>query len=93
MVFDNFLNIMQIIGNLFDINIETEDYVLKLREKYLAMAMEGKILTTWASEGNSSTKTIVLPVDYILSETRIFLKQKNPAKYGYISTSSSQIRH
>jgi hypothetical protein len=37
----------------------------------------------WVGEGTSAKKAFVAPIMDILAETRWFLKQADPATYGY----------
>jgi hypothetical protein len=80
------------VGMLFDVGINTEREVLAILEKAKKFVYEPKTVTSWASEGDSSTLDWSLPLDYIISECRYFLKRVNPQKYGYLVYSSRQIR-
>jgi hypothetical protein len=79
-------------GQLFDIGINTEREVLGYLAQAKKFLHEPKTQVAWASEGDSATLDWALPLDYIISECRYFLKRLNPQKYGYIVTSARQIR-
>lgn len=80
------------VGMLFDVGINTEGEVLAILEKAKKLLYEPKTTVAWSSEGDSETLDWSLPLDYIISECRYFLKRLNPQKYGYIVTSARQIR-
>lgn len=80
-------------GQLFDIGINTEGEVLAILARAKKLLYEPKTIMAWGSEGNTSTLDWALPLDYIISECRYFLKRVNPDKYGYIVTSARQIRY
>lgn len=80
------------VGMLFDVGINTEGEVLAILDKAKKLLYEPKTVMAWGSEGDSSTLDWSLPLDYIISECRYFLKRLNPQKYGYIVTSARQIR-
>lgn len=63
--------------------IDSIDTVLSIREKALQLYAEGKTLLEWQGEGTSGKRVFVAPVEKILAETRMFLKQADPATYGY----------
>lgn len=68
--------------------IDTEEAVLAIRAAAMALMQEGKTTMSWVGEGTQASKAFVAPVMDILMETRNFLKQKNPQKYGFIATRS-----
>ena len=72
--------------------IDSEDYVLSLREKAKETLRELKTVMTWTGEGVSATKQFVADPLIIMAETRQCLKLMNPSKYGQITNSSRQIR-
>jgi hypothetical protein len=63
--------------------IDSEDEVLAIRAAALALYKEGKTIIEWEGEGTSAKRAFVAPIEKILAETRMFLKQLNPAVYGY----------
>lgn len=79
-------------GMLFDPLIDSEQDILKIRETAMKLAREGKTTMQWSGEGVESTKQWVMDIENVLIETRIFLKTKNPAKYGYLTNSARQLR-
>lgn len=66
-----------------DPKLDSEDDILAIRAKALEMYKEGKTILTWSGEGNEATREFVAPVESILAETRMALKQGWPEKYGY----------
>lgn len=63
--------------------IDDIDVVLEIRAQALKLYAEGKTLIEWQGEGTSGKRVFVAPIEKILAETRMFLKQKDPATYGY----------
>ena len=63
--------------------IDSEDDVLAIRAAALALYKEGKTIISWTGEGTEVTRQFVAPVEKILAETRMFLKQLHPETYGY----------
>jgi len=80
------------IGIYFDIHIDTEEEVLKIRAKAMELMRQGIVTMTWGGEGVNASKQFTAPVLDILAESRFFLKSLNPTKYGYLTNSSRQIR-
>lgn len=68
---------------LFDLFLDTEAEVLKIRAKAKELLAAGTTVMSWSSEGTSVNKQFTLPVSQVLQETADFLKAKNPSKYGY----------
>ena len=79
-------------GIIFQIGIDTEEEVLKIRAKAKELMMNGIVTMQWQGEGVSAGKQFVMSPDDILVETRLFLMRLNPQKYGYITTATRQIR-
>ena len=75
-------------GLLLDPLIDTEEEVLALRAKAKALALEGKTIMEYTGEGTEYKRKFTLPVEQVLSETRYCLKQMNPLKYGWVTTSA-----
>ncbi len=63
--------------------IDDVDTVLAIRKAALALYQEGKSIMKWEGEGTSAERQWVAPVEKILAETRMFLKQAMPDVYGY----------
>ena len=76
------------VGVLLDPNILSEDELLNIYKSAVKLYAEGKTVMQWSGEGTESTKAFTAPIADILREARYALKQKNPAKYGYIATTS-----
>ena len=68
---------------LFDPAIDDIDTVLAIRAKALQLMLEGKTVMNWSGEGTSAEKQFTMPITKVLEETRYYLKQKDPATYGY----------
>jgi hypothetical protein len=66
-----------------DPHIDDLDTVLAIRAKALQLYSEGKTLVEWDAEGSSGKRQFVAPIQEILAETRMYLKQKDPETYGY----------
>lgn len=66
-----------------DPHIDSIDTVLAIRAKAMALYAEGKVLMEFEGEGTSGKRVFVAPIEKILAETRMFLKQADPATYGY----------
>lgn len=75
-----------------DVKIDSEEVVLDIRAKALALYAQGNTIMKWQGEGVSAEKSFVAPIKDILEETRIFLKSLNPAKYGYPLTNKKIFR-
>lgn len=71
--------------------IDTEESVLAIRARAMALLAQGITITSWQGEGTSASKQFTAPVMDILNETRAFLKQKNPQRYGFITNRSRVI--
>lgn len=72
--------------------IDDKDAVLAIRATALALYAEGKTLMEWSGEGTSGKRQWVADIEQILAETRYFLKQYDPATYGYVVRSAKQFR-
>jgi hypothetical protein len=68
---------------LFDPMIDSIDVVLAIRAKAMTLMAEGKTVMEWQGEGLSAVKQFTMPIADVLEETRYFLKQADPATYGY----------
>ena len=76
-------------GCLFDPYIDSEKYLLEVRESALRHIREGKMLISFDGEGTSAASSFAgFDPFTILREVTTCLKQKNPQKYGYIATKS-----
>ncbi len=64
--------------------VDSEDFVLSIRNNAMKLYMEGKTQMSWTGEGVSSEKQFVADVESILMETNRALKLINPDKYGYV---------
>lgn len=71
--------------------IDDEATVLAIRAKALSLLQAGVTTLAWTGEGTSANKQFVAPVMDILNETRAFLKQKNPQRYGFLTSRSKVI--
>lgn len=71
--------------------IDDEATVLAIRARAIALLQAGIQTMSWTGEGTSASKQFVAPCMDILNETRAFLKQKNPVKYGYLTSRSKVI--
>lgn len=71
--------------------IDDEATVLAIRAKALSLLQAGIQTMSWTGEGTSANKQFVAPVMDILNETRAFLKQKNPQRYGFLTSRSKVI--
>jgi hypothetical protein len=71
--------------------IDDETTVLAIRAKALSLLQAGVQTMSWQGEGTSASKQFTAPVMDILNETRAFLKQKNPNRYGYLTSRSKVI--
>jgi hypothetical protein len=63
--------------------IDDVDTVLAIRQAALKLYQEGKTIMEWSGEGTDVSREFVAPVEKILAETRMFLKQAMPDVYGY----------
>lgn len=79
-------------GGFLDPLIDTEETVLAIRAQAMALYQQGKVLMEWNGEGTQGKRQFVAPVQDILRETRICLKQMNPGKYGSIVRQSQMLR-
>lgn len=68
--------------------IDDEATVLAIRAKAISLLQAGVTTLSWQGEGTSASKQFVAPCMDILNETRAFLKQKNPGRYGYLTSRS-----
>jgi hypothetical protein len=75
-------------GLLFDPIIDTEASILTIRAAALALVAEGKTIMEYNGEGTEYKRRFTLPVEQVLSETRYCLKQINPQKYGWATTTT-----
>lgn len=66
--------------------------VLAIRKKALALYAEGKTLMSWTGEGSEGQREFVAPVESILAETRMFLKTKDPNRYGQVVRQTKVLR-
>jgi hypothetical protein len=66
-----------------DPTIDTEDDILAIRAAAMALYKEGKSIIEWEGEGTRAKRAFVAPIEKILAETRMALKQGWPDKYGY----------
>ena len=80
-------------GILFQVGIDTEDEILKIRSKAKELLMKGIQVMQWSGEGVESSKEFVMSPADVLVETRLFLMRLNPSKYGVITNSSRIIRY
>lgn len=71
--------------------IDDEATVLAIRAKAISLLQAGITVMSWQGEGTSASKQFTAPVMDILNETRAFLKQKNPQRYGFITNRSRVI--
>ena len=71
--------------------IDDEATVLAIRAKAISLMQSGIMTMSWSGEGTSASKQFTAPVMDILNETRAFLKQKNPARYGYLTSRTKVI--
>lgn len=71
--------------------IDDEATVLAIRARAIALLQAGTQTMSWSGEGTSAGKQFVAPVMDILNETRAFLKQKNPQRYGHLTSRSKVI--
>lgn len=72
--------------------VDSEDFVLKIKEKALRLYMEGTVRMEWAGEGVSSGKQFAAPVESILAECNRALKLINPGRYGHVVRQSAMRR-
>lgn len=66
-----------------DPQIDSIESVLEIRATAMQLYAEGKTILEWGGEANSTRKGFVAPIERILAETRMFLKQADPATYGF----------
>ena len=59
---------------LLDPRVDSLEYVRKLRERCLALALEGKTLVEYSAEGSSARKEALVPIETLLYETRMFIR-------------------
>lgn len=85
---DDFVTQYQFLDPLID----SIDDVLAIRQAALNLYKEGKTIMKWAGEGNEAERQFTAPIQQILAETRYFLKQADPATYGYPITKSRIFR-
>lgn len=71
--------------------IDDEQTVLAIRAKAISLLQAGVTTLSWQGEGTSASKQFVAPCMDILNETRAFLKQRNPSRYGYLTSRSKVI--
>jgi uncharacterized Fe-S cluster-containing radical SAM superfamily protein len=77
---------------ILDPRIDSIEDVLHIRREALKLYAEGKTIMEYHGEGASFKREFVDEIAEILWKTRIFLKQADPEKYGYIIRSTKQIR-
>lgn len=70
-------------GKLFDVHIDSTDTVLAIRAKVQTLLLEGKTIMDQEGEGQSWKKVFGMPLDQLLIATTQFLKEADPATYGY----------
>jgi hypothetical protein len=73
-------------GLLLDSKILSEQTLLDIYNKAVKLLLEGKTFMEFDGEGSNFKAQFPIPVQQMLSEARYALKQKNPAKYGHITT-------
>lgn len=71
--------------------IDDEQTVLAIRAKAISLLQAGVTTLSWQGEGTSASKQFVAPCMDILNETRAFLKQRNPQRYGFLTSRSKVI--
>lgn len=59
---------------MLDPVLDDRDYVLSLRNKAQQLLLEGKTVMKWSGEGNEGQKEFVVPIENVLSETRMCLR-------------------
>lgn len=64
------------VGMLFDVDFDTVEEVLAIRKQAKRLLFEGKTVMGWTGQTDSSTLQWTLPIDYVLSECRYFLRRK-----------------
>jgi hypothetical protein len=60
----------------------TEDELLAIKAKAVAMITEGKTLTSYSDSGSSATRSFVMPAREMLSEAMWALSKLDPLTYG-----------
>jgi len=79
-------------GGYLDVMIDSEADVLAIRAKAMENYRKGVLTLEWSGEGTEGKREFVAPVQDILRETRLFLKTKNPGRYGSIVRQSQVLR-
>jgi hypothetical protein len=77
---------------IFDPLIDPIEDIIKIREKALQLYAEGKTIMEYDGEGTRFQRQFVDSVSNVLAQTRNFLKQVDPQKYGYILDRVKQVR-
>jgi len=78
--------------NVLDPHIDDEKEVLKMRETAIKLYRKGIRVMEWGGEGTNAKRQFTAKVEDVLRETRYFLKQKNPCRWGRIIRQSTVIR-
>lgn len=83
---------MEYLYTQLDPLIDDVEMVLAIRANALKLLSQGVVRMEYTAEGTEWKKEFAAPVQAVLAETRAFLKNYDPQKYGYIARSSRQIR-
>lgn len=72
---------------LFDIYADSQEDIETIRKAAVQQLKNGGlVLTQWTTESTTVQKVFGIPLKELLTETLIYLKQKDPATYGPLIT-------